>query len=107
MTTAFSIPIIIVGDNLEKLSEQEVPRSEGLQLAEKYRCEFLEVSTKTALNLEKCIHTLVRMIRKNNARAENINLKDWNGKERNEDMDMKIANCNILGDILCYGNMKK
>ncbi|RHZ59344.1 hypothetical protein Glove_364g42 [Diversispora epigaea] len=92
--TTFSTPIIIVGDNLDRVNEREVSRNEGLQLAEKYKCEFLEVSTKTALNVEKCIHTLVRMIRKNNEDEKNMNLKDWNGKERNQ------VKCNILKNVL-------
>ncbi|CAG8435893.1 6889_t:CDS:2 [Diversispora eburnea] len=96
--TTFSTPIIIVGDNLDKVNEREVSRNEGLQLAEKYKCEFLEVSTKTALNVEKCIHTLVRMIRRNNEDEKNMNLKDWNGKERNQ--DTKIMKCNIFKNVL-------
>jgi GTPase KRas protein len=62
-------PIMLVGNNCEMTTEREVSTEEGHALARKFGCEFLEVSTKNSINVEKTFYDVVRMIRKQRIRA--------------------------------------
>ncbi|KAG5460901.1 MAG: ras family-domain-containing protein, partial [Olpidium bornovanus] len=58
-----SIPLIVVGNKCDKVAEREVAREEGLALAKKMRCEFIESSAKSCVNVDKAFYTVVRQIR--------------------------------------------
>ncbi len=60
-TDTFSM--ILVGNHCDKITEREVSREEGLNMARKLGCEFVEASAKTGVNVERSFYTLVRMIR--------------------------------------------
>ena len=60
--------MILVGNKCDKITEREVSREEGLDMARKLRCEFIETSAKTCVNVERAFFTIVRMIR---SRREN------------------------------------
>ena len=64
------VPIMLVGNNCEMTTEREVSTEEGHALAREFGCEFLEVSTKNSINVEKTFYDVVRMIRKQRIRAE-------------------------------------
>jgi GTPase KRas len=63
------VPIMLVGNNCEMTTEREVSAEEGHSLAREFGCEFLEVSTKNSINVEKTFYDVVRMIRKQQIRA--------------------------------------
>ena len=45
--------MIIVGNKNDLPAERQVGRDEGMAMAKKLKCEFIETSAKTALNVEK------------------------------------------------------
>lgn len=53
---------ILVGNKVDKESEREVTREEGVALAKEYGCLFLECSAKTRANVEKCFEELALKI---------------------------------------------
>ncbi|CAG8439683.1 11547_t:CDS:2 [Acaulospora morrowiae] len=55
--TSPMIPIMIIGDNFDKVDKREVSRDEAIRLAERLECKFLETSTKTSVNVEMCFDT--------------------------------------------------
>jgi GTPase KRas len=59
------IPLILVGNRCDKITEREVSREEGMNMARRLKCEFIESSAKTCVNVERAFYTVVRMIRTN------------------------------------------
>lgn len=59
-----NIPMILVGNMCDKVTEREVSREEGFQMGKKLGCEFIETSAKTCVNIERSFYTVVRMIRR-------------------------------------------
>ena len=57
------VPLILVGNKCDKITEREVSREEGMNMARKLKCEFIESSAKTCVNVERAFYTVVRMIR--------------------------------------------
>jgi len=66
------VPLILVGNNCDKITEREVSREEGMNMARKLRCEFIESSGKTCVNVERAFYTVVRMIRLHRLHKESI-----------------------------------
>ncbi|KAF9110631.1 Ras GTPase ras2, partial [Mortierella sp. AM989] len=58
------VPIMLVGHECHKLSEREVSREEGFEKSKTLRCEFIEASAETCINVERSFYNVVRMIRK-------------------------------------------
>lgn len=56
-----AIPLVLVGNKADRANEREVGREEGVALAKKLGCEFVETSAKTRMNLELAYYTVVRM----------------------------------------------
>jgi GTPase KRas protein len=54
---------IIVGNKCDEVSDREVSREEGAELARHLGCQFLEASAKTAVNVEDIFVTAVRLLR--------------------------------------------
>jgi GTPase KRas len=57
-------PIILVGNNCERVAEREVSIQEGKALAKELGCGFLEASAKNCINVEKPFYDVVRMLRR-------------------------------------------
>ena len=57
-------PIILVANKCDKISEAQVTREQGLALAKKLNCSFIETSAKTGMNVEKAFFDLIRKLRK-------------------------------------------
>lgn len=53
---------IIVGNKVDQESEKVVTKEEGLELARKYGCLFIECSAKTRFNVDKCFEELLLKI---------------------------------------------
>lgn len=79
-----TVPIMLVGNKCDKVSEREVSREEGQALANRLGCKFVESSAKTCVNVERAYYTVVRMIREQREGTSG-------GKERK-----KKSRCNIL-----------
>ncbi|RKP10690.1 small GTPase superfamily [Thamnocephalis sphaerospora] len=58
-----NVPLMLVGNKCDKVTEREVSREEGMGLAKKLNCDFIESSAKTCVNVERAFYTVVRMIR--------------------------------------------
>ncbi|KAF9191587.1 Ras GTPase ras2 [Haplosporangium sp. Z 767] len=58
-----NVPLMLVGNKCDKLTEREVSRDEGTMMARSMRCEFTETSAKTCVNVERSFYNVVRMIR--------------------------------------------
>ncbi|GAA5990612.1 hypothetical protein JCM10908_003154 [Rhodotorula pacifica] len=57
-----TIPVVIVGNKIDRVHEREVETRHGEQLAQRLGCAFIETSAKTRQNLEEAFFTAVRMV---------------------------------------------
>ncbi|KAG0042701.1 Ras GTPase ras2 [Gryganskiella cystojenkinii] len=57
------VPLMLVGNKCDRLTDREVSRDEGAMMAKQLRCEFTETSAKTCVNVERSFYNVVRMIR--------------------------------------------
>lgn len=62
-------PVVLVGNNCDRVTEREVSTAEGHALAKEIGCEFLEASVKNCINVEKAFYDVVRMIRRYQAQT--------------------------------------
>jgi len=60
-----NVPLMLVGNKCDKITEREVSREEGMNMARKLKCEFIESSVVSDVNVERAFYTVVRMIRAN------------------------------------------
>ncbi|KAI9337570.1 small GTPase superfamily, partial [Obelidium mucronatum] len=58
-----AIPMMLVGNKCDKQAEREVSKEEGQNLANKLKCDFIETSARTRLNVEKSFYNVVRSLR--------------------------------------------
>jgi GTPase KRas protein len=67
------VPIMLVGNKSDRVTEREVSTQEGHALARELGCEFVEASAKNCINVEKAFYDVVRQLRRqrvqNNIRA--------------------------------------
>merc|ERR1712137_718142 len=56
------IPMVLVGNKCDLEDQRVVLKSEGEQLAEKYKCPFFETSAKDHVNVDECFRELVREV---------------------------------------------
>ncbi|RIB09320.1 small GTPase superfamily [Gigaspora rosea] len=57
------IPIMLVGNKADKITEREVSREEGMNMARRLKYGFIESSAKTCVNVERSFYDVVKMIR--------------------------------------------
>lgn len=57
-------PIILVANKYDMISEAQVSREQGLDLAKKLQVSFIETSAKTGMNVEKAFFDLIRKFRR-------------------------------------------
>ncbi|CAG8716917.1 3372_t:CDS:2, partial [Racocetra fulgida] len=60
-----SIPLMLFGNKCDKITEREVSREEGMNMARRLKCEFIEGSAKTCVNVDRAFYSVVKMIRQN------------------------------------------
>lgn len=58
------MPVMLVGNKSDKVTEREVSSQEGLALARELGCEFVEASAKSCANVEKAFYDVVRLLRR-------------------------------------------
>lgn len=74
------VPIVLVGNKVDRINEREVDTREGEELAKRLGCQFVETSAKTREGLEQAYHTAVRLIQGQNPNSTNSsNLNGSNG----------------------------
>lgn len=59
-----SVPIMLVGNKSDRVTEREVSTQEGHALARELGCEFVEASAKNCINVEKAFYDVVRILRR-------------------------------------------
>lgn len=60
---ADNVPLMLVGNKCDKVTEREVSREEGLATARQLGCDFIETSAKTCVNVERSFYQVVKAIR--------------------------------------------
>jgi GTPase KRas protein len=58
------VPIMLVGNKSDRVTEREVSTQEGLAMARELGCDFVEASAKNCINVEKAFYDVVRNLRK-------------------------------------------
>jgi GTPase KRas protein len=85
-----AVPIMLVGNKSDRVTDREVSTQEGHSLARELGCEFVEASAKNCVNVEKAFYDVVRLLRRQRqqvARAQpNQRMMGGNG-ERGRDQD--------------------
>lgn len=65
-----TVPIMLVGNKSDRVTEREVSTQEGHALARELGCEFVEASAKNCVNVERAFYDVVRMLRRQRQAAE-------------------------------------
>lgn len=63
-TSRAPVPIMLVGNKSDRVTEREVSTQEGHGLARELGCEFVEASAKNCVNVERAFFEVVRLLRK-------------------------------------------
>lgn len=58
------VPIMLVGNKSDRVTEREVSTQEGHALARELGCEFVEASAKNCINVERAFYDVVRQLRR-------------------------------------------
>lgn len=64
VTPQAPVPIMLVGNKSDRVTEREVSTQEGHALARELGCEFVEASAKNCINVEKAFYDVVRILRR-------------------------------------------
>ncbi|OIW28552.1 ras-domain-containing protein [Coniochaeta ligniaria NRRL 30616] len=64
MNSQAPVPIMLVGNKSDRVTEREVSTQEGHALARELGCEFVEASAKNCINVEKAFYDVVRILRR-------------------------------------------
>lgn len=62
-TPSGNVPIMLVGNKSDRVTEREVSTQEGNQLAKELGCSFVEASAKNCVNVENAFYGVVRALR--------------------------------------------
>ena len=57
------VPVMLVGNKSDRVTEREVSTQEGSALAKEMGCHFVEASAKNCINVEKAFYDVVRSLR--------------------------------------------
>ncbi|KAJ6780943.1 hypothetical protein PWT90_09801 [Aphanocladium album] len=68
-TPQLPVPIMLVGNKSDRVTEREVSTQEGHALARELGCEFVEASAKNCINVEKAFYDVVRILRRQRQQA--------------------------------------
>jgi GTPase KRas protein len=81
---AEKVPMILVGNKADLVSEYQVHKDEIQMLSKKYGLKYVETSAKTRTNVDECFYELVREVRK------------FRGPAVTQKKDKRKASCNLL-----------
>lgn len=68
-----TVPIMLVGNKSDRVTEREVSTQEGHALARELGCEFVEASAKNCVNVERAFYDVVRILRRQRQAAARRN----------------------------------
>ena len=68
-----SLPSVLVGNKCDLEGERQVGEQEGRDFAATIQCPFFETSAKAGVNIEEAFYELVREMREENRRIEELN----------------------------------
>ncbi|KAG9245065.1 ras-2 protein [Calycina marina] len=74
------VPIMLVGNKSDRLTEREVSTQEGHALARELGCEFVEASAKNCVNVEKAFYDVVRQLRRQRVQSGHSRPLPGNGR---------------------------
>lgn len=56
------VPMLMVGNKSDLVDERQISQEEGIALAQKFNCAYIETSAKTDENVTNAFHNVVKMI---------------------------------------------
>ena len=62
-------PVLLIGNKCDLEDEREVAKREGIEMAKRFGCVFMETSAKTGENIEECIFEIVRQARRERSKS--------------------------------------
>lgn len=74
------VPIMLVGNKSDRVTEREVSTQEGHALARDLGCEFVEASAKNYINVEKAFYDVVRQLRRQRQVQGNARAREGAGR---------------------------
>ncbi|RDL38017.1 putative RAS-2 protein [Venustampulla echinocandica] len=74
------VPIMLVGNKSDRVTEREVSTQEGHALARDLGCEFVEASAKNYINVEKAFYDVVRQLRRQRQVQSNARSREGTGR---------------------------
>lgn len=77
------VPVMLVGNKSDRVTEREVSTQEGHALARELGCEFVEASAKNCVNVEKAFYDVVRQLRRQRMQS---NIRSTQGSGRGSRM---------------------
>lgn len=80
------VPIMLVGNKSDRVTEREVSTQEGHALARELGCEFVEASAKNCINVEKAFYDVVRQLRRQRMQTS-MKAMQGSGRERRTHTD--------------------
>ncbi|PQE19462.1 putative RAS-2 protein [Rutstroemia sp. NJR-2017a WRK4] len=98
------VPIMLVGNKCDRVTEREVSTQEGSSMARDLGCMFVEASAKNCVNVEKAFYDVVRQLRRQRQQSSlsaeggkgtRANTME-NGMIRDESRKYRKKNCVIL-----------
>lgn len=79
------VPVMLVGNKSDRVTEREVSTQEGHALARELGCEFVEASAKNCVNVEKAFYDVVRLLRRQRQQSMRSQTSDRGGRKNTED----------------------
>ncbi|KAH8591846.1 ras family-domain-containing protein [Bisporella sp. PMI_857] len=75
------VPIMLVGNKSDRVTEREVSTQEGQARARELGCEFVEASAKACINVEKAFYDVVRWLRRQRMQTSNSRHNSGGGRK--------------------------
>lgn len=76
-----TVPMVLVGNKCDLEQDRKISREQGMELATKWSCAFIEASAKANINVEEIFNMLVREIEKFPQDSANSDDKKKTGKK--------------------------
>ena len=58
----YTVPMILVGNKCDLVTERQVPREEAESVAKSWNCQYIETSAKTGYNIAECFELLTEEV---------------------------------------------
>lgn len=64
------MPLLLVANKLDLHEKRQISTEKAMEVAQKYKAEYFEVSAKTGYNIDKVFNALIRALRLKKQRIE-------------------------------------